>query len=258
MLSGFRVSGIVALLLVALAAAAPLADAAPRTWRNAAGTRSFRGEYLRHDVRRVTIRRQNGRVFTLDIDKLHTDDRAWLAAQAKPASGGDAPGPQTSGPDDAAVFGAIKLGDTHAEVRRKVEESKVLELTMDRTYLARFGLNGSYRTKQKIGGQRCLLYFDWVKNRKGERLLHELSLQTEPVSSASYSKRLRATWADLVKLLSALHGPPVQAAEFPPLAARRRPQHPARHRPGRRALQRGRAFHHRRHRAGEKVGYCFG
>jgi hypothetical protein len=214
--SGFRAFGIASLLLLA---AVPFADAAPRTWRNAGGTRSFRGEYLRHDARRVTIRRQGGRVFTLDIDKLHADDRAWLAAQAKPASGGgNVPAPQASGPDDVAVFDTIKLGDSHAEVRRKLEESKALELTMDRTYLARFGLNGTYRTKQEIGGQHCLLYFDWTKNRKGELLLHELSLQTEPVSAASYSKRLRATWVDLAKLLSALHGPPVQAAEFPAIA----------------------------------------
>lgn len=217
-LSGFRASGALVLLVGVWLLASVAAEAAPRTWRNTDGTRSFVGEYIRHDARRVTIRRQGGRVFTLDIDKLHPDDRAWLAAHGK--SGGDGGAnpsafPDASRPADPPVFDTIKLGDPYADVRKKLDQSEALELTMDRTYMARFGLNGTYRTKAEIGGQHCLLFFDWAKNRKGERLLHELSLQTEPLSAAVYQKKLRATWSELAKLLGALHGKPVQAADYP-------------------------------------------
>jgi len=216
--SGFPAFGTLVLLVGMWLLALVVADAAPRVWRNAEGTRSFVGEYIRHDARRVTIRRQGGRVFTLDIDKLHPDDRAWLASHGQPAGDGSAKEsafPDASRPADAPVFDTIKLGDSYAEVRKKLDESEALELTMDRTYMARFGLNGTYRTKAEIGGQHCLLFFDWAKNQKGERLLHELSLQTEPLSAVAYPKKLRATWSELAKLLGALHGKPVQAADYP-------------------------------------------
>lgn len=204
-------------LLATLGAAALLATAThaspaavPRTWRSSDGSGSFVGNYLRHDARRVTIRRRDGRVFTLELARLHPDDRAWLDR----LGGATTPkGPVA--PDDTAVFYDLKLGDLHADVRSKLEANEALELTIPATFLARFGLNGSYRTRQQIGGQHCLLYFDWSSDGQDASRLRELSLQTEPADAAAYPGRLRTTWEEFAKLLATLHGPPLQAAGYP-------------------------------------------
>lgn len=189
--------------------ALPLA-AESRDWRSADGSRTFAGEYLSHDARRVTIRRSDGRVFTLDLAKLHPEDRAWLVDRKTSPS---APQGQPAA-DDAAVFDTLKLGDSHAEVRAKLQASKAVELAIPETFLARMGLNGSYRTRQQIGGLHCLLFFDWDSDTR----LNEVTLQTEPKSAASYATTLQATWRELVKLMTTLHGAPASHAEFPAAA----------------------------------------
>lgn len=207
-----------AILLALLAAGVlPVSPAAaqPRTWRSADGTGSFVGEYLRHDARRVTIRRKDDRVFTLDLAKLHPDDQAWLKQQGGPAA---LPADPVAA-DENAVFDTLKLGDLYADVTKKLAASQALELTVAETYLGRLGLNGSYRTRQQIGGQHCLLFFDWSTDAAGAASrLRELSLQTEPADASNYATRLRATWTEFADLLTKLHGPPLQAAGFPPLA----------------------------------------
>lgn len=190
------------------------AHAASRQWRNADGSRTFAGEYLSHDSRRVTIRRSDGRVFTLDLAQLHADDRAWLAQQGQGTKPGTSGTHDAAQPDESAVFDTLKLGDPHAEVRAKLQASKAVELTIPDTFLARMGLNGSYRTRQQIGGLHCLLFFDWDASMH----LNELTMQTEPQPLAAYATGLRATWEELAKLLTALHGPPVSKADFPPAA----------------------------------------
>ncbi len=193
-----------------LATAAAPAAAAPRTWRSSDGSGSFVGNYLRHDARRVTIRRRDGRVFTLELARLHPDDRAWLDQ----LGGATAPKDPVA-PDDTAVFYDLKLGDLHADVRSKLAANEAVELAIPATFLARFGLNGSYRTRQQIGGQHCLLYFDWSSEGQDTSRLRELSLQTEPADASAYPGRLRATWEEFAKLLATLHGPPLQAAGYP-------------------------------------------
>jgi hypothetical protein len=192
---------------------APANPATARQWRNADGTRTFAGEYLSHDVRRVTIRREDGRVFTLDLAQLHPDDRAWLAKHQATATG-TTTAPHAALPDDSAVFDTLKLGDPHADVRAKLQASKAVELTIPDSFLARMGLNGSYRTRQQIGGQQCLLFFDW----DASMCLNELTLQTVPKPLATYATTLKTTWEELAKLLTALHGNPASKAGFPPAA----------------------------------------
>ncbi len=198
-----------ALLLVAWLTCLP-ATAEPRSWRNSDGSRTFSGDYLSHDANRVSIRGSDGRVFTLELGKLHPDDRAWLAAQ--PArSPATHPDPL---PDDSAVFDTLKFGDSLEQVTAKLKASKAVELTIGEIYLPRVGLNGSFRTCRKIGGQHCLLFFDWTDKFH----LKELTLQTEPLPLTAYSSTLHDTWQDLVKLMTTLHGSPASATSFPPAA----------------------------------------
>jgi hypothetical protein len=195
------------LLTLLIAAAVPL-HAESRTWKNKDGSQSFTGDYVSHDARRVTIRRADGRVFTLELARLHPQDRSWLAARPPAADRKGEPLP-----DPNAVFDTLCFGDTRAEVTRKLKESKVVESGLDPTFLGRVGLNGTYRTRKQLGGLHCELYFDWSEADK----LAEVTLQTQPLPPADYSGRLQENWTELAELLTLLHGQPLQDSGFPKL-----------------------------------------
>lgn len=188
-----------------------------RKWRSKDGSKFIIADYMSHNQFTVTVKRVDGKVVTLDRSDLHKEDMDFLAKL--PASTALTTSPKTptksaqTGPamDDSAVFDRLKLGDTRAEVMEKIKASKSLELTVDEIYLGRFGLNGSYRTKQTIGGLKCLLYFDWDSGGN----LKELSLQTQPQPSSAYEGLLKDTWAELSKLMTTLHGKPLQNADYP-------------------------------------------
>lgn len=192
--------------LLLLLLAAPLLHAEPRVWKNTDGSHSFSGEYVSHDGRRVTIRRADGRVFTFEVAKLHPDDRTWLAAKPVAAKRDAEPLP-----DPHAVFDTLCFGDSRASVMKKLNESKVVESDLDPTYLARVGLNGIYRTREKIGGLHCELYFDWSEAAN----LTEVSLQTQGVAPGEYAGKLKAAWSQLSELLTLLHGTAIQAGSYP-------------------------------------------
>ncbi len=181
-----------------------------RTWRSADGTNSFSGEYVSHDDKQVTIRREDGKVFTVDYAKLHTDDKTWVTAQ--PVISEPSPAAKTEPePDPKAVFDNLCFGDSIDTVKKKLKESKAVETTLDDTYLGRTGINGVYRTRQKIGGLHCELFFDW----SATETLTEVVLQTQGQPAEAYPSQLKDTWAQLVELMGALHGKPVQAGAYP-------------------------------------------
>jgi len=219
-LSGFRTFGCRALAVTAFAAIGFLfltitaAHAESRNWRNTDGSKTFPGDYLSHDQRRVTVRRADGRVITFEITRLHADDQAWLAS--RPVKAGSEQSELVAA-DDSAVFDDLHLGDLHADVRKKLDDSEIVELAVARTFLGRFGLNGTYRTRQQVGGQSCLLFFDWTQSEENRRM-RELSLQTEPRGGEQYGSRLKTTWQEFTDLLTKLHGAPLQAAEFPKIS----------------------------------------
>ncbi|TAE76402.1 MAG: hypothetical protein EAZ84_07595 [Verrucomicrobia bacterium] len=197
------------LILMILIAVAPTIHAESRNWQNKTGTKSFAGEYVSHDAREVTIRRSDGRVFTLEIEQLHTKDRTWLSKQAERANpAGEAL------PDPSAVFDTLCFGDTRAAVMKKLGESKMVESSVAPTFLGRTGLNGTYRTRKQIGGLHCELYFDWTDSDT----LAEVTLQTQALPSSDYSTRLEKNWTELTELLTLLHGEALQAANFPKLS----------------------------------------
>jgi len=193
-----------------------LAHAESRKWMSKDGSKFIIADYVSHNQFTVTVKRVDGKVVTLGRNDLHPDDVNFLAKLPTPKT---TPGkPTTESPtaatpamEDSAVFDTLKLGDTRKEVQDKIKASKMLELTVDEIYLGRFGLNGSYRTKQTIGGLKCLLYFDWDESGN----LKELTLQTQPQQGDTYGGLLKDTWAELSKLMTTLHGKPLQNADFP-------------------------------------------
>lgn len=176
-----------------------------RTWRNKEGTGSFSGTYLGHDQRHVTIKRNDGQVFTVNLDKLHPADQAWLKTKAPAPAAGEAE------PNPNAIFDTLCFGDKRREVESKLKESKIVETDLDETFFGRFGLNGTFRTRQQIGGLHCELYFDWTPAGG----LDEISLQTQGLGSDAYLGRLKDNWTELSSLLTTLHGKPLQAADYP-------------------------------------------
>lgn len=179
-----------------------------REWKNADGSQSFKGDYVSQDQKNVTIRRADGKVFTIEILRLSDIDRQFVAKQP----GGQ--NEEAAQPDPNAVFDNLCFGDSRAEVTAKLKSSKMLEQGVGEAFMGRTGLNGVYRTRKKIGGLQCELYFDWT----GGDTLKEISIQTQAVPTDVYVNRLKGTWEELAEILTTLHGKPVQAGEFPKLA----------------------------------------
>lgn len=181
-----------------------------RDWKSADGSQSFAGEYVSHSSTKVTIRRTDGKIFTLDMARLNDADKIWLTG--KPTT--EEPESEEAAPAEAdpkAVFDTLCLGDKRDVVVKKLKASKLVHTEVDEVMMGRVGLNGIYRTRQQIGGLNCELYFDWT----GADTLKEVSLQTQTVPKNVYVNRLKATWEELAELLTTLHGKPVQAGAFP-------------------------------------------
>lgn len=188
-----------------------------RKWRSKDGSKFIVAELVKHDSLTVTVKRVDGKIFTLGKNDLHSDDVDFLKkvpmSASTPTPGNSSSPRATARPvtDDQAVFDTLKLGDSRQTVVAKIKASKLLELTVDEVYLGRFGLNGSYRTKQTIGGLKCLLYFGWDESGR----LQELSLQTQPQAQSSYQSLLKDTWKELIQLMTTLHGKSLQDAPYP-------------------------------------------
>lgn len=177
-----------------------------RGWNSATGDGAFSGEFISHDTQLVTIRRENGTLSTFKIEKLSKDDRNWLATKESIVAANDEPAP-----DPNAVFDTLCFGDSRKEVEKKLKASNNVEPLIDETFFGRFGLNGTFRTTQKIGGLYCELFFDWSKGGK----MKEVSLQTQPKDTGTYDDLLRKNWNQLAELLTMLHGKPLQRAGYP-------------------------------------------
>ena len=205
------------ILLVSITCFFQLGHAETRTWKSKDGGKFLVAEYVSHTRGTVTVKRPDGKLFTLNRSDLQEEDTKFLATLPSPTEPATTSTPNKTnvtapqGVEDAAVFDNIKLGDTHKEVTDKIKASKLLELTVDEIYLGRVGLNGSYRTKSTIGGLKCLLYFDW--DTAG--LLKEVTLQTQAQPLSEYQGLLQSTWKELIKLMTSLHGAPLQNANFP-------------------------------------------
>jgi hypothetical protein len=111
-----------------------------REWKSADGSQSFDGEYVSHDSKKVTIRRKDGKTFTLELERLHDGDKIWLSDK-----------PMTENPADKAaapaideskvVFDSLCFGDKREVVIKKLKESSFVEGTVEETFMGRTGLN---------------------------------------------------------------------------------------------------------------------
>lgn len=196
-------------LFTAFALILTCANAAPRTWRSADGSKSFDGEFVKREGTAVTVVQATGKEITFDMTKLHPEDQKWVNLY-HPVDAS-----KKSGPESTGVFDDLNFGDTRQQVEEKLKKSEIVEATTGGLKSSLFGgtaMDGEYRTKQKIGDLHASLHFTWAEE---DGRLSEISLQTEPLSSLSYDDTLKGCWSDLIELLTALHGEPIQKAPFP-------------------------------------------
>lgn len=194
-----KASSIAILLLSAL----PLL-AESRTWTKADASASFEGEYISHTSQKVSIRRADGKEFTVDMGALHADDLAWIKSRDKPTK-------TLPEPPAHAAFDTLCFGDDRETVQSKLLASDTVEPIVEAKFLGRLGLNGSFRTRKKVGELSCLLYFGW----SADGGLKEITLQTESCEAAAYPETIKSTWIELDQLMTDLHGKPLQAAAYP-------------------------------------------
>ncbi|MEP2776445.1 MAG: hypothetical protein ABJQ29_05500 [Luteolibacter sp.] len=192
--------------LIALLSAACLHAGETRQWSNPEGTKSFDAEYVSRKGDEITLRR-NASDITFDISKLHADDRKWLNLN-HPVAGDAASGPI---PDDDAIFDNLKFGDSRETIMEKLKASSIIEAELEETFFSRTGLNGTYRTKHKVGGLYCYLFYEW--DQAGN--LCEFTLRTEPQPQAQYDGSVTSCWEELPNLISQLHGAPINAGTMP-------------------------------------------
>ena len=183
-------------------ASSTLALAETRPWKSVDGVRSVQGDFVKRDATSVTIRTAAGKELVIELPKLHPDETKWLN-QNHPLGGPP--------PDPAAFFDNLTFKDTRESTLAKLKASKIVEMTVDETFIGRSGLNGIFQTRKKIGNLSGFLYFDWT----GVGKLKELTLQTETRPGSAYKAELEPSWKELVELLGTLYGKPVQEGPMP-------------------------------------------
>lgn len=200
----------IALTLVFAIAFAPALIAETRPWKSADGLRTVQGDFIKRDATSVTIRNGGGKELTIDFTKLHPDEKKWLNLN-HPLSSPATAATTAPAPDPAAFFDNLTFNDTRESTLAKLKASKIVEMTADETFIGRSGINGIFRTRQKIGSLSGFLYFDWTEAGK----LKELTLQTETLPASAYKSDLEPSWKGFVELLSTLYGKPAQKGPLP-------------------------------------------
>ncbi len=178
-----------------------------RMWTSSDGAKTFSAEYLSRTQTEVTLLRRDGKKLTIAINILHPEDLRWLNLNYPVSKEGKG----EEMPDANAVFDTLKFGDNRQTVSAKLSASRIVETGVAGTFQGRTGLNGIYRTKHKIGGLLCFLFFDW--NDSGN--LIEVTLQTESQMAGDYLQVLKPCWEECIPLITSIHGNPSQKTGMP-------------------------------------------
>ena len=187
-----------------------LFSAEARLWRNKTGDQQFEATHISNDGKLVTLKRGT-RIVSFPIAKLHDEDQAWLRKNHPIVPAGDSSALDAPAPPKGAAFDSLEFGDSRKEVMAKLKNSKMVESNGADVMMARMGLNGSYRTKNTIGGLHCHLYFDWTPSDT----LREVTLRTKVIDRSSYGGLMKSNWSEMISVLTMLHGRAVQGAPYP-------------------------------------------
>ncbi len=111
----------------------------------------------------------------------------------------------------AGVYGDLEFGDDRNTVTKKLQQSKLVEQTINTSLISRTGLNGIFKCKTPLAGLSYHLFFDWNENGG----LREITLRSEDINKSTYSSTLYKAWNEAGQLFSRVYGAPAQNAGFP-------------------------------------------
>ena len=197
------------------------ASAAPREWRNLDASRVVRGEVISRDATSVLIRRSRDlKESRLPLSEMHPEDLAWLN-QSHPLP--NQPKPKQAVSDTSkelvkAIQSSLVFGENITQVTKRLKANALFETTLDETFYARTGLNGIFRTKQKIANQNSQLYFGW--NDRGG--LKDFTLHTDSMSLSKSEEQLLSCWQAYIDIITEIHGEPLN--ESPKLVLKSIPE----------------------------------
>jgi len=183
------------------------ASAETRDWKNKDASRSVRGDFISRDKTSVLIRRSSDlKQTSLPLDQMHVSDLAWLE-KTHPI-----PKPKPPAPTDPkgllkSIHGTLSYGDNSSKVAAKLKASGIFDSTMPDSFLARTGMDGIFRTKQKIANQYSVLYFNW--NEDGG--LKDFTLHTDSLQLSNAKDQILPCWQYYINIITELYGKPLNA-----------------------------------------------
>jgi pimeloyl-ACP methyl ester carboxylesterase len=156
--------------LFVFAILASVLNCAARTWTAADG-RTLEGEFVSATGTSVTIKRADGKLFTIDLEKLSEDDRAFVAEQAKkpatPAPAGPAKPPAAiSGPYAEHVTGDWKQFEGKGGIQCMLFAAKSLDASKKHPLVVYLhGKGNVVLTKKHLGfASSCAKEANYEKN----------------------------------------------------------------------------------------------
>ena len=197
------------ILLVFLSLTLSLTSLIARTWTSADGGKTIEGEYVSHTDEHVVIK--TGRKdIVIKYEFLSARDKQWVDNHAKDSD----PGQQDAAKGQASVGMLLKViqhGDDESAVIRKLDNNPHIEASLDKTFLARVGLNGFFRTKETLNGQQYTFHFDWNENDR----LTCITLRSEEFSKAEFEQTVKNAWSACNELVTKSYGEAAQASDYP-------------------------------------------
>ncbi|MDX1680395.1 MAG: hypothetical protein R3242_06670 [Akkermansiaceae bacterium] len=204
------------LLIITLFLLPCLCQAEIRLWKNADASRSFRGEFIKREGDKVTVRVvNNGSVVTIPLEVLHQDDIAWLDKQAAGGGGAGGGGGAEQPPEIATgcFYDTLAFGDDRATVIKKLKASKRFHSELNETYFNRVGLNGTFETTpgNEFFGMKAAIYYEWDENNG----LKNLSLYGHETAPAEAKTALIPRWNQMIRDITRYFGEPKSSSPKP-------------------------------------------
>lgn len=114
------------------------------------------------------------------------------------------------------LIGGIQYGDSEEAVIQKLKKSGLAKAEIDKSMLARTGINGAYETTNTLKGMPFKLYFDW--DRVGtKKNLNQITFRSSPIPEGEYDLKLKSAWSYAKNLLNIMYGKPANSGRYPSL-----------------------------------------
>lgn len=112
----------------------------------------------------------------------------------------------------AGVYEDLEYGDTKQQVTDKLKNCERVEGTIAETMFGRTGLNGTFKIKKDLGGQKFSLYFNWTDDGK----LKAITLRSQAISADEYETKLTDSFNRTIELITEIYGEPIMSNVMPP------------------------------------------